>query len=120
MNDHYGVARVVCQGRCPEGVQSHLVPGSHDSHEGIKQSSSWFSLRNSGIRSPSGTDWWGGGAHEQPQGQQLVSAEESVCSANSSLSAHGLPPPSSISLSQMSLHSHHPKGTGAGPGFPGE
>lgn len=31
-----------------------------------------------------------------------------------------LPPPSSISPSQMFLHSHHPKGTGAGPGSPGE
>lgn len=54
------------------------------------------------------------------RGRQLVSGEESVCSANSSLSAQRLPPPSSISPSQMSLHSHHPKGTGAGPESPGE
>lgn len=39
----------------------------------LKQLISWFSLfpvtiRNLGISSPSGTDWWGGGPHEQPQG----------------------------------------------------
>lgn len=36
--------------------------------ESKKQSTSWFSIRNVGIGSPSGTDWWGGGAHKQPQG----------------------------------------------------
>lgn len=33
-----------------------------------KQPASWFSIRNLGISSPSGTDWWDGGAHEPPQG----------------------------------------------------
>lgn len=61
-----------------------------------------------------------GGEIEQPQGAAagewggicVLSKQQPQCQL--------LPPPSSISPSQMFLHSHHPKGTGAGPGSPGE
>lgn len=77
------------KGSCVEatGFQFAMIP-----LRGLEQSViSSFSLlpittRNFCISSPSGTDWWGAAPTCSLRGQQLVSEEESVCSANSSFS----------------------------------
>ena len=48
--------------------------------------------------------------------RQLVSGEEAVCSANSSLSAQWLPPPSSISSAKCPCIPTTPRGLGLGQG----